>query len=276
MSSFKDLTFFQRLRQALAFKNLDVEEFLDILLHRPLAALIAVAVTYCPFVITPNQISLAGLIPGLAAAALIWDVLGCSGEWLGQYVKYGDYGLAYAGFLIFFWTVTDCADGQVARLCRRGTRTGRVLDGFIDAIIVVAVYLALGVGLGKQAYAGEIGKIGTEKQACGIWWFVVNWMYSFSGFSVWAHTLVCDRVKTYYCLNIEESSSSPETPSSLWQEFLEARQKDGYTLNTCLLGMEAMCRCHACFLHADPSSPTPAVVVLNLFSHTVDRPLCYL
>ena len=40
----------------------------------------------------------------------------------------------------------DCSDGQLARLQKSGTVTGRIVDGFADYIVAITSYLAIGVG----------------------------------------------------------------------------------------------------------------------------------
>lgn len=211
-------TFAERRRKAVALKHVDVEELIDVYFHRQLAAVIAAIVTYISYPITPNQITIAGLFVGLISGVFLYE-----GIWHtlhGSILGLGDVGIVYSAVLLFVWTVLDCADGQVARLCNRGTRTGRVLDGFVDAFILVVIYSVLGFGIGNLF---------------GSPWC---WLSAAGGFSMWGHTLVYDRVKNTYIANVAENSTeADETPASVWQEFLEARKLEGYTLNTVLLAI---------------------------------------
>lgn len=45
---------------------------------------------------------------------------------------------AHAHAIFFAWVVSDCADGQVARLCGRGTRMGRMFDGMVGTVDLFA------------------------------------------------------------------------------------------------------------------------------------------
>jgi phosphatidylglycerophosphate synthase len=49
--------------------------------------------------------------------------------------------------LYFLANVLDCADGQIARLKKNGTKVGRVVDGFIDYVVSTAVFLGIAIGL---------------------------------------------------------------------------------------------------------------------------------
>ena len=43
--------------------------------------------------------------------------------------------------------VFDCADGQLARLKKNGTRVGRIIDGLIDYVTAVATFTGIGIAL---------------------------------------------------------------------------------------------------------------------------------
>ncbi len=53
--------------------------------------------------------------------------------------------LASASF--FICNTLDCMDGQLARLKKNGTKIGRVIDGFIDYITSISVFIGIGIAL---------------------------------------------------------------------------------------------------------------------------------
>lgn len=113
-----------------SLKRPDVEEWADLFLFRPLAFLLVKALFRTK--VTPNQLSVFSMTLGVAAGII-----------------FGTGGPARAGLgaaLLFFSIVVDCADGQLARLKKNGTPLGRLVDGAIDYVVGVAVYLGLGFG----------------------------------------------------------------------------------------------------------------------------------
>ena len=53
--------------------------------------------------------------------------------------------LVYGAILYFLCNILDCADGQIARLKKNGTKVGRIVDGFIDYIVSTAVFFRASV-----------------------------------------------------------------------------------------------------------------------------------
>ena len=105
-----------------SLKPLEVEEPIDIYVHRPLAYVLARACFRLP--ISPDAITLFSIVFGLASAAsLVFEF---------------PHHLQLGGFLLFGSAVLDCADGQLARM--RGTSSvfGRMLDGVADLFTVGA------------------------------------------------------------------------------------------------------------------------------------------
>ncbi len=87
--------------------------------------------------IRPNSVSLAGMGFGVMAGI--------------AYYQYRNVWFTVAGFcLMVAWHVMDGADGQLARLTRSQSQSGKVLDGICDYVTFVSVYLALGLALGPQ------------------------------------------------------------------------------------------------------------------------------
>jgi phosphatidylglycerophosphate synthase len=105
-----------------SLKPLDVEEPIDVWVHRPLAYVLARSLLPTP--VSPNLVTMGSIALGLCAGyCLLRDFPG--------HVFYG-------GLFLFCSAVFDCADGQLARL--RGTSSvfGRMLDGVADMVVAIA------------------------------------------------------------------------------------------------------------------------------------------
>ena len=87
--------------------------------------------------IRPNAVSIAGMACGVLAGV--------------AYAHYRDVLLAIAGFLLMLaWHVLDGVDGQLARLTRSQSQSGKILDGICDYVTFTAVYIGLALVLGRQ------------------------------------------------------------------------------------------------------------------------------
>jgi phosphatidylglycerophosphate synthase len=109
-----------------SLKPLEVEEPIDVWVHRPLAYLIARALLPTP--VSPNLVTVWSILCGLGSGALIF---------FGK----SSYHLPLAGLLLFLSAVLDCADGQLARLRKSSSPLGRMLDGVADLIVSTVVVL---------------------------------------------------------------------------------------------------------------------------------------
>jgi phosphatidylglycerophosphate synthase len=126
------MTLLQQYNQSL--KAPEAEEILDLLIYRPVAFLFVKVVYHTN--LTPNQISSLAMLVGVLA---------------GMSFGFGSYSyLVLGGVLYFTCNVLDCADGQIARLKGTGTKTGRIIDGFIDYVVSVAVFAGIGIALADQ------------------------------------------------------------------------------------------------------------------------------
>ncbi|AKT35909.1 CDP-alcohol phosphatidyltransferase family protein [Chondromyces crocatus] len=106
-----------------ALKPLDVEEPIDVYVHRPPAYLLARLLLPTP--VTPDQVTIASMGVGVLGGVLIaWPFPG---------------HLTLAALCIFASTVLDCADGMLARLRRSSSALGRMLDGIADLVTISAV-----------------------------------------------------------------------------------------------------------------------------------------
>ncbi len=106
-----------------SLKPLEVEEPIDVWVHRPPAYVLARLLM--PTAVSPNLITLGSIVLGCAAGAAI-----CAGF---------PWHLQVAGVLIFSSAVLDCADGQLARLRKSSSAFGRMLDGVADLVVSTVV-----------------------------------------------------------------------------------------------------------------------------------------
>jgi hypothetical protein len=138
------VSFFSDFKRSL--KMVEVEEIFDLYLFRPLAYILVKSIQRTR--ITPNQITLFSISIGITSGV-------CFGIGTPRVVMVGAmlYGLS---------VVLDCADGQLARLKKNGTRMGRLLDGMVDYITGMSVYLGIALGLQPEGWRD------------GRWWLLIT------------------------------------------------------------------------------------------------------
>ena len=116
-------------------RRLEIEETTNRYLIHPVAN--RLARLFARLHVRPNSVSIAGMVFGASAGV--------------AYYHYSDLRFATAGFcLMVAWHVMDGADGQLARLTRSQSQSGKVLDGICDYVTFVAVYLALALALSPR------------------------------------------------------------------------------------------------------------------------------
>jgi len=120
-----------------SLKMLEVEEIFDLFFYRPLAFILVKAIYKTN--ITPNQLTIGAIIMGIIGG--IFYAQGSPSENI--------YFICGALFFMMF-NILDCSDGQLARLKKNGTRTGRIIDGVADYIAVTAVYIGIGIGFANK------------------------------------------------------------------------------------------------------------------------------
>ena len=115
-----------------------IDTRLDVAFHRPLSRHISrLAVR---FGITPNQITLASLAVGLAAARCFW---------------HADAPVAAVGLVLYATAVVlDHADGEVARLTLAESPAGEWLDVGADTVVHTSLVVAMGVSAGVATSTG--------------------------------------------------------------------------------------------------------------------------
>ncbi|MGC4070019.1 MAG: CDP-alcohol phosphatidyltransferase family protein [Polyangiaceae bacterium] len=106
-----------------SLKPLEIEEPIDVWVHRPLAYLLALGLYPTP--VSPNAVTFFSILCGLAAG--------------GSMVCEFPHHMALGGLFIFLSAVVDCADGQLARMRRTSSAFGRMLDGVADAIVSAVI-----------------------------------------------------------------------------------------------------------------------------------------
>lgn len=166
------MTILQEYRNSL--KMAEVEEPLDLLFYRPIAFGIVKLMYRLP--ITPNQVTFLSLAAGLVAAYNF--SLGTASAFVAAAIWY-----AAANVL-------DCCDGMLARLQGSGSPLGRLVDGIVDWIIAVAIFLGLGVGL--QSMTGDPT----------VWYLVVA-----AGLTSALHAVVFDSQQQEYLSNVRGKAS---------------------------------------------------------------------
>ena len=131
-------------------RTLEIEEITNRYFVHPVAN--RFARSFARLHIRPNSVSIAGMVFGVMAGV--------------AYYRYRDAWFATGGFcLMVAWHVMDGADGQLARLTRSQSETGKVLDGICDYVTFVAVYLALGLARSPQ-YGYRVWVLITLSGAC--------------------------------------------------------------------------------------------------------------
>jgi phosphatidylglycerophosphate synthase len=105
-----------------------IDTWLDVTLHRRLSRWVTIAVL--PLGVSPNTVTIASGVVGLAAAAAF---------------SRGDIAALVAGLLLYLTAVVlDHSDGEVARLTLRESALGEWLDIVLDTMVHTALVLALG------------------------------------------------------------------------------------------------------------------------------------
>jgi phosphatidylserine synthase len=119
----------------------EIEELADFYVHRPIARIVGRALLPTP--ITPDQITIASGVAGVAAGIALW---GSADRPALRLV---------AALLLFASVVLDCTDGYIARARQQISRTGVILDGFTDAVVGLTVLLAV-TYLASRQYPGAM------------------------------------------------------------------------------------------------------------------------
>jgi len=146
-------SYFKQYRSML--KATELEEGLDLILFRPFAFVLVKI--FQPTRVTPNQITLYSLILGLISGYCFWQ---------------GTTGWVLIGAIFLFWTnVFDCADGMLARVRGSSSVIGYILDGMVDYITHIVVFVSILHGLSlRTGDPGFIWGIGVPAGLSFAWW----------------------------------------------------------------------------------------------------------
>ncbi len=106
-----------------SLKPLEVEEPIDVWVHRPPAYVLARLLL--PTSVSPNLVTVGSIVLGCCAGFAIF----------ASFPRH----LPVAGVLIFCSAVLDCCDGQLARLRQSSSAFGRMLDGVADMVVSTVV-----------------------------------------------------------------------------------------------------------------------------------------
>jgi len=109
------------------YKSREVEGILDLYFYRPLG--FRLAQFFARFDVTPSQVTFLGACLGITAGHLYF---------------YRELSVNIAGMgLQVVANALDNADGQLARLTNRKSRTGRAIDGLADHLVFASIYFHL-------------------------------------------------------------------------------------------------------------------------------------
>ena len=109
------------------YKAREVEGFLDVHFYRKAGFILARAAAALG--LTPSAVTFAGGLLGISAGHLYF---------------YPSLPLNVVGMLLQIASnIFDNADGQLARLTGKQSRTGRILDGYIDHLVWLSIYVHL-------------------------------------------------------------------------------------------------------------------------------------
>lgn len=176
----------------------EIEEAIDIYLHRPLARFVVKLLLPTP--ITPNQVT------------LLAGFLGClAGLFLGWGAHHPALRLLAAG-LLFLSVILDCADGQLARARQVSSTIGAILDGVADYLVCFSCFVA-------ATYVTTV-----HYQEPRLWWLGV-----FAGLSTVWQCALYDHIKNRYVARVGLSYHEREEDlDRVAFERMQARQAGRY------------------------------------------------
>jgi hypothetical protein len=212
-------------------KPLDVEELVDLVVHRPLAWAITRAAYPTP--VTPDQITWASMFVGIAAGAATWASL-----------RLGAPYMALAGALFILSAVLDCSDGQLARLRGTSSPFGRMLDGAVDAVVQCAVVPAVIVHVYFRAVPSN-----------ALAWLALSFVAVVTGL---AHTVLYDHYKNVYLCQTEAHYHEGDDPETL-DAVRATRRAQGFSLSDWMrfeIAAPYLARQRALFAWIDPRLPS--------------------
>lgn len=178
-----------------SLKVVEAEEIVDLLFFRPLA-FVFVKLIY-PTSLTPNQISVFSMIFGILAGISIG---------LGSIES-----VFMGGILLATSSMLDCADGQLARLKKNGTLFGRLLDGTIDYVSTLSIFLGIGFW-GAPIWGDPVQ-----------WWSILI----ITGITYAVQAGLVDYYRSEYISNVEGKSNFVESELENFQKEYDSLDRQG-------------------------------------------------
>ncbi len=111
----------------ISIKSQDTEEKIDLAFYRPIGFLIAKFANLIG--LSPTTLSISGLFFGLTSSYFYYN------SYLKSSFILGSLFLIVSG-------IFDSADGQLARIAKKSTNIGIVLDGACDSLVTISIYFA--------------------------------------------------------------------------------------------------------------------------------------
>ncbi len=153
-----------------SLKDVDVEEFVDIQLHRPLAFLFLKPFQNHLSHITPLHLTIASMFAGIFAGISSFMAAQSGSIWF-----------LIGGISMIISVVLDCSDGMLARLRGGGSHFGQMVDGFSDLVAGASFWFGMSYSL----------TYGREE-----WWI---WPANIVVlFSIMIHVSIYDKYKEYF------------------------------------------------------------------------------
>lgn len=187
-----------------SLKVIEAEEVVDLLFFRPLAFIFVKLIYHTS--LTPNQISVFSMIFGILAGVSL-------GIGSAESIIVG-------GILLATSSLLDCADGQLARLKKNGTLLGRLLDGTIDYVSTLSIFLGIGFW-GANIWGNPVQ-----------WWFITI----VTGITYAIQAGLVDFYRSEYISNFDGKSNFVENELENFQkEYENIHLQGGKALSKILL-----------------------------------------
>ena len=174
-----------------SLKMPEAEEVFDLIFYRPIGFVVVKAIYRLP--ITPNQVTVLSLVTGLLAA---WYFSIATTQ-----------ALMLAALWYAFANILDCSDGQLARLQGSGSLLGRVVDGVVDYVSSIAIFLGVGFGLAIQGQP--------------MWWVVV-----LGGVSSALHAIMFDHYQSEFISTVRSEQNFTDREQEQFAEEIRRMQME--------------------------------------------------
>lgn len=182
-----------------SLKAVETEEPFDLYCYRPLAFIVAKALSVTPA--SANMVSVASLLCGLATGGLFWQGTAWS--------------LTLGAFFYFWCIVLDCADGQLARMRGSSSPLGYIIDGLSDYLATLAVY----VGMAHALALKDPGHVARWWLVCTLWICSYGWQCA-----------ILDRNRHEWTSQVYKKRSDPQKEIDEYKLLFNKWKTDGTNL----------------------------------------------